>query len=684
MGKLALVLIAPLVLAASSFIAPVTASAAIATTARPVPGPHTGAHSAVSTAPLTGTRTSVSSANTCDGGFDAVASPNSSLGNDIFATAAISPNDVWAVGASNLSGPTGIDRTLAEHWNGSSWSIVPTPNPSSTFFGDLSDVAAISTNDVWAVGFYQYDSLGDLHTFAEHWNGSSWSLTTATYNPTSFSALLAVTAISSTNVWAVGTYVDPLDNLEFTLAERWNGSSWVAASPTASGFDSQLFSVSAFNASDIWAVGSQESSASGPLQPLAMHWDGASWTQFNPAGISGQTEIIWVDALEAGHAVGVGYGNFAQNVSTRQSEVWDLNTGGTFSTSFLSPPGSGSGDNALLGLDRSGSAVWAVGYWRSGLTTPRESLAIPATWNATTHTLTWGSAGTSASPATNNNVLEAVSAVSPYNFWAAGFQNSGGNDQTLIESYCALRFSLSAPASTPSGSPFSLTVTAATGSGAPAIAYRGTVHFTSTDPHATLPADYTFVPGDAGMHTFSGVTLVTPCQQTITAADMVMPLTVPSSATMTVVLGMCQAPAGTTPARGTNQGGAGTPGGRTINQSGAGTPGPRLPIGGQVERSGPSGAAPSVAASGVAAPKAGGAGSPAEKTAPQSGMHTVTAPRRETSITPADPVQSRLVPSHPVLPPPDRAPWWLLLSLLVLPLGVAGLRRRRSKEKSNA
>jgi hypothetical protein len=681
MRKLALVLIAPLVLAASSFIAPVTASAAITTTARPVPGPHTGAHSAVSTAPLTGTRTSVSSANTCDGGFDAVASPNSSLGNDIFATAAISPNDVWAVGASNLSGPTGIDRTLAEHWNGSSWSIVPTPNPSSTFFGDLSGVAAISTNDVWAVGFYQIDSLGDINTFAEHWNGASWSLSTATRNPTNFSLLLSVTAVSSTSVWAVGTYFSAGTFL--TLVEQWNGVSWTQfSSPNPTSFDNELFSVSAFSATDIWAVGSTEAVSGANLQSLAVHWNGTSWSQVSTPNQPGNNELIWVNGLESGHAVGVGYGNFVSGVSPRQGEAWNLLSAGGSTIATVSGPGTG--DNVLLGVDRSGPAVWAVGYGRATASSVRQTLAIPATWDATTHTLTWGSAGTSASPGTNNNVLEAVSAISPYNFWAAGFQNSGGNDQTLIESYCALHFSLSAPASTPSGSPFSLTVTAATGSGAPATAYRGTVHFTSTDPHATLPADYTFVPGDAGMHIFSGVTLVTPCQQTITTADMVMPLTLPGSATMTVVLGACQAPAGTPAGRGTNQGGAVTPGGRTINQSGAGTPGPRLPIDSPLGQSRPSGAAPSVASSDAAAPKAGGADPSVEKTAPQSSAHTVTAARRETSITPTDPVQSRFIASRPVSPPPDRAPWWLLLSLLVLPLGVAGLRRRRSKEEWNA
>jgi hypothetical protein len=50
--------------------------------------------------------------------------------------------------------------------------------------------------------------------------------------------------------------------------------------------------------------------------------------------------------------------------------------------------------------------------------------------------------------------------------------------------------------------------------------YTGTVHFTSSDPQAVLPADYTFTAADQGSHTFSGVKLRTKGLQTITAIDL--------------------------------------------------------------------------------------------------------------------------------------------------------------------
>src|SRR5207237_9119392 len=74
---------------------------------------------------------------------------------------------------------------------------------------------------------------------------------------------------------------------------------------------------------------------------------------------------------------------------------------------------------------------------------------------------------------------------------------------------------------TTAGSPFSVTVTAADDGGAAAGGYRGTVHFTSSDTRTgvVLPGDYTFTAADNGVHTFTGVKLVTAGGQTLTATD---------------------------------------------------------------------------------------------------------------------------------------------------------------------
>src|SRR5207237_568742 len=89
---------------------------------------------------------------------------------------------------------------------------------------------------------------------------------------------------------------------------------------------------------------------------------------------------------------------------------------------------------------------------------------------------------------------------------------------TLTVQPAATHFIVTGPASGIAGSVFSITVTAADAGGSTVSSYTGTLHFTSSDGQAVLPADYTFTSGDAGAYTFS-VTLSTGGSQTITATD---------------------------------------------------------------------------------------------------------------------------------------------------------------------
>ncbi len=100
-----------------------------------------------------------------------------------------------------------------------------------------------------------------------------------------------------------------------------------------------------------------------------------------------------------------------------------------------------------------------------------------------------------------------------------GISATSSSDQfTYTAAAPATHFSVSAPGSAAAGSAFNFTLTALDASNATAVAYTGTVHFTSTDPNAVLPADYTFQPGDFGVHTFS-VTLETAGSMSVTVAD---------------------------------------------------------------------------------------------------------------------------------------------------------------------
>jgi hypothetical protein len=87
----------------------------------------------------------------------------------------------------------------------------------------------------------------------------------------------------------------------------------------------------------------------------------------------------------------------------------------------------------------------------------------------------------------------------------------------------AASFVLGSPDTTTAGSPFSVTVRALDAYGNEATDYGGTVHLSSSDPLAVLPADYSFKPsdatGDGGFHAFDGLVLSSPGSQTITASD---------------------------------------------------------------------------------------------------------------------------------------------------------------------
>ena len=184
--------------------------------------------------------------------------------------------DRRCVGCGQYSNGT-VYQTLVEHWNGSAWSVVPSPNLGS-HENNLNGVAAISSNDVWAVGYWGGDGTV-YQTLVEHWDGSAWSIVpspnVSTYSSL-FSSVAAVGAtlhpggasgdahgtsrrsgadtVSSSDVWAVGYYNN--GSIDQTLVEHWDGSAWViVASPNVGTHDNLLSAVSAVSSSDVWAVG---------------------------------------------------------------------------------------------------------------------------------------------------------------------------------------------------------------------------------------------------------------------------------------------------------------------------------------------------------------------------------------------------------------------------------------------
>lgn len=200
-----------------------------------------------------------------------VASPDkgTSLGNVFYAVADLSSNDTWAVGAWPARSQYLTD-TFAAHWNGSKWSTVRTPQ-AGTPTAQLNSITALASNAVWAAGYAENPSCICGETVVDFWNGSAWKRA-ATPNPGVADFLAGISAISTDEIWAVGSEW-PNQGYSEALILRWNGTSWSADSLSQYP-NGGLYSVYAPAHNDAWAFGYYDDGVM-----LALHWDGTSWTK---------------------------------------------------------------------------------------------------------------------------------------------------------------------------------------------------------------------------------------------------------------------------------------------------------------------------------------------------------------------------------------------------------------------
>jgi hypothetical protein len=114
------------------------------------------------------------------------------------------PGTCMAVGS--FHAPAGLSLALAERWNGSAWTALPTPNPSGGHGSVLTAVSCRSASACTAVGSYR-NSAGTAATLAETWNGTAWTAQ-PTANPphAQVSGLLGVSCTAASACTAVGGY----------------------------------------------------------------------------------------------------------------------------------------------------------------------------------------------------------------------------------------------------------------------------------------------------------------------------------------------------------------------------------------------------------------------------------------------------------------------------------------------
>jgi hypothetical protein len=256
--------------------------------------------------------------------------------NTLKAIAGLGANDLWAVGEYNPGIPPTESgrRTLIQHWDGTQWSIVASPNPTwpGMDFATLEDVVALSPNEAWAVGWSEDFGSPRLNTLIMRWDGAQWEMV-RTPNPIGINQpnqLFGIAAESANSFWAVGMtglFPDQEPLILHRTGQGWKvvpnncksdqtlgnqglqavlsiapNDVWAAGDSTLCHYDGQtwtvvpspqprpqfneiaypLFGLAATGPNDVWAVGARIQNFGGPPEwsTLIEHWDGSEWTAF--------------------------------------------------------------------------------------------------------------------------------------------------------------------------------------------------------------------------------------------------------------------------------------------------------------------------------------------------------------------------------------------------------------------
>jgi Phosphoesterase family len=377
---------------------------------------------------------------TVTGTWRVVRSPNTGPNdNDLWSVAGRSPSDIWAVGSLLPDANATIVHTLALHYNGSKWSRVRTADVGPEA-NSLYSVAALPDGTAWATGIYTTASGHEGRALTEHWNGHAWTIVPAANPGSAEDILYGVTAVSDSDVWAVGSFASS-SGFFHPLIEHWNGHSWTAdplrGAGVADGILTSVTSVtsatSATSASDgVWATGQVSSGGSDRqivLRPAQGRWQvvregpvrtpGGSVADAYPQAIAASAEGPWLAGNDrAGHTgfstlveAPVGFGQLSELITPNPTPQ----------------------DNYLYDIAAvdGGAHAWAVGDDVPVATGNAASLIEYGSVNGAWATVPSPNPGA----ANGNTILDSVLAISSGNVWAVGAYDGANGMRTLIMHY---------------------------------------------------------------------------------------------------------------------------------------------------------------------------------------------------------------------------------------------------------
>jgi hypothetical protein len=351
-------------------------------------------------------------------GWFAVPSPSiGNFDNNLAAVSAASSTDAWAVGSYYAPSNTNVLVSMAEHFDGTSWTEVPLPNVGPNE-NTLLGVSELPSGHAWAVGYY-VNAEYQQRTLVQHYDGTTWSVITSP-SPGAQNILYGVAAISDSDVWAVGTQKDTR-GVWRTLTEHYDGTAWsVAPAVDAGSGGNNFYAVTAVSSTSVYATG-QQSGSGFPSQVLTEHWNGSSWSVLStpsnasasplPLGITGNDSLLSV-------------------VGDTESGLAPYTTlvaaGAPNKLSISNTPSSGAGENDLFAAATAADgSTWAVGWFIDPSSGNHQTLALQGVSG------TWSVAPTP-NPGTSDNGLAGITAIPGGGVWAVGIQTNNGNAATLI------------------------------------------------------------------------------------------------------------------------------------------------------------------------------------------------------------------------------------------------------------
>jgi hypothetical protein len=309
--------------------------------------------------------------------------PTGSVGSYLSSVSCDKDGDCMAVGTyfTTFNPPPGIQYTLAEQWSGASWAIVPTPPISGVDNALLSGVSCVNPDSCMAVGYTVTTPDNPVvRALVESWNGTSWSIL-PTPLPTggTGSTLSGVWCGASKACVAVGALSKK--NNDVPLAESWNGSAWsILNAPNPHAENGSSFSAIDCVTTSKCEVTGDYDYADVAQSLIAYSYVGTTWTaqkQKNPRGQGESNSNNGVSCIGADSCAAVG--NWTNNAPLALAESWN---GSSWSRQNLPAP-NGSKTDELNGVSCvSEEACATVGDWGKSLD-ENPSFTLAEEWNGT-------------------------------------------------------------------------------------------------------------------------------------------------------------------------------------------------------------------------------------------------------------------------------------------------------------